>query len=89
MQVIKRMAKLNDIEKLNIAISVIFTINLFIRSTLLGILFFFLWEFLLYKLYVKQRKEKKYLFSYFFLTALVAVICLQAWLMINLYQSII
>jgi len=89
MKVIKRLMGFNYIEKLNIAISIIFIANQIIRSTLLWLFFFILWDILIFKLFVKQRKEKKYLFSYVFIVALIGVFCLKAWLVINLYHNII
>jgi len=89
MKVIRRLSGFTYIEKLNIAISILFIANQIIRSTLIWLLFFILWDMLLYKLFAKQRKEKKYLFSYFFIAALIGVFCLKAWLVLNLYYSII
>ncbi|ABR47989.1 hypothetical protein Amet_1819 [Alkaliphilus metalliredigens QYMF] len=77
------------IQKLNIAMSFVFLANGLIRSTLLSLVFFILWDILLYKLFVKQRKEKKYLFSYFFIAALIGVFFLKAGLVINLYHRIV
>jgi|GEM_PF-4310784 len=89
MKVINRLMGFTYIEKLNIAISIIFIANQIIRSTLLWFVFFILWDILLFKLFIKQRKEKKYLFSYVFLAALIGIFCLKAWFVINLYHSII
>ena len=89
MKVIKRLVGFTYIEKLNIVISIVFIVNQIIRSTLLWLVFFILWDILLYKLFVKQRKEKKYLFSYVFIVALIGVFCLKAWIMINLYNRTI
>lgn len=89
MKVIKRLMGFTYIERLNIAISIIFIANQMIKSTLLWFVFFILWEILLFKLFVKQRKEKKYLFSYVFIAALIGVFCLKAWVIVNIYRSII
>jgi len=89
MKVVKQLRGFNYIEKLNITISIIFIANQIIRSTFLWLVFFILWDILLFKLFVKQRKEKKYLFSYVFIAALIGIFCLKAWLVINLYHSII
>lgn len=71
MKVIRRLMGFTYIEKLNIAISIIFIVNQIIRSTLLWLVFFILWDILLFKLFIKQRIEKKYLFSYVFIAALI------------------
>ncbi|SCY79601.1 hypothetical protein [Alkaliphilus peptidifermentans] len=81
---IKQFVSSLSIEKLNLSISIIFIVNLIIGSVLLWVAFFILWEILLIRLFIKQRNEKKYWFSYTFLAGFIGVLCLNTWFLIKL-----
>lgn len=80
---IKQLGKYLSIEKLNLLISILFFVNLIIGSRLLWLVFFVGWELMLIRLFIKQRKEKKYLFSYTFIAAFIGVLCLNTWFVIK------
>lgn len=85
---VKQLINSISIETLNVVISFLFVINLFLGgSILLWLAFFVMWEILLIKLIKKQKKEKNFLL-YLFIIGFIGVFCLKIWFGIKLYHLI-
>ncbi|HCJ55972.1 MAG TPA: hypothetical protein DHV55_00205 [Clostridiaceae bacterium] len=83
MSEIKQLVNFLSMRRLNLLASVLFLASIIIRSRLLWLVFFVSWELLLIRLFISQRKENEYLFSYTFLAAFIAVLCLNIWVVIS------
>ncbi|MCQ1531803.1 hypothetical protein [Lutispora saccharofermentans] len=80
---VKQLVNFLSIRRLNLLTSLLFFASILIKSRLLWLVFFISWELLLIRLFISQRKENKYLFSYTFLAAFIAVLCLNIWVVIS------